>query len=96
MLARRTGDVGASRSCRGAPFGGSSQARALGSRFAEFGAVAQAHGVSPQQVTPAWMLAKSPVMVPIPGCSRPESIRDCAAAVRLRLSDAERARLDGV
>ena len=76
------------------PFGGSSQARELGSRFAEFGAVAQAHGVSPQQVTLAWMLAKSPVVVPIPGCSRPESIRDCTAAVRLRFSDAERARLD--
>jgi len=43
----------------------------------------------------AWELAKSPVVIPIPGASRPESVRDSAKAVDLRLSAEELARLDG-
>ncbi|GAA4594566.1 aldo/keto reductase [Planotetraspora phitsanulokensis] len=77
-----------------APFGGSSRAGELGSRFSAFGEVAQAHGVSPQQVCLAWMLAKAPVVIPIPGSSRPESARDSARAVDLKLSADELARLD--
>lgn len=76
------------------PFGGKSRAASLGSRFAAVAAVAAAHGVSPQRVTLAWMLARAPVVIPIPGASRPANIRDSAAAVELRLSDAELARLD--
>jgi aryl-alcohol dehydrogenase-like predicted oxidoreductase len=56
--------------------------------------VARAHGISPQQVTLAWMLAKAPVVIPIPGASRPEPIEDSARAVELTLSDEELARLD--
>jgi aryl-alcohol dehydrogenase-like predicted oxidoreductase len=76
------------------PFGGSSRAGTLGSRFAAFGEVARAHGVSPQRVCLAWMLAKSPWVVPIPGSSRPETIRDSVAAVDLTLSAAEITTLD--
>ena len=35
------------------------------------------------------MLAKSPHVIPIPGASRPESIRDSAQAPELRLTDEE-------
>ena len=52
-----------------------------------------AHGVSPQQVTLAWMLATSPVVIPIPGSSRPETARDSAAAVELELTADELQRL---
>jgi aryl-alcohol dehydrogenase-like predicted oxidoreductase len=76
------------------PLGGITKASELGSRFAPFADVANAHDVSPQQVTLAWMLAKSPIAVPIPGSSRPETIRDSAAAVDLTLSAAEIAALD--
>lgn len=76
------------------PFGGSSRAGELGSRFEAFGKVAAAHGVSPQQVCLAWMLAKSPVVVPIPGSSRPETIKDSAGASELTLTDDELASLD--
>jgi aryl-alcohol dehydrogenase-like predicted oxidoreductase len=72
-----------------APLGGSSDAAALGSRHAPFARVAQAHGVSPQQVTLAWMLALSPVVIPIPGSRRPETIRDSAAAADLVLTAQE-------
>jgi aryl-alcohol dehydrogenase-like predicted oxidoreductase len=72
-----------------APLGGSSEAGVLGSRHAAFGAVAARRGVSPQQVTLAWMLALSPVVIPIPGSTRPETIRDSAAAADLELTAAE-------
>ncbi|MFE9019509.1 aldo/keto reductase [Streptomyces sp. NPDC007808] len=64
-------------------------------RFGAFHAVAAAHGVSPQQVCLAWLSAKSPTVIPIPGASRPETIRDSAAAAGLQLSPAELALLDG-
>jgi aryl-alcohol dehydrogenase-like predicted oxidoreductase len=55
--------------------------------------VAAERGVSPQQVTLAWLLALSPVVVPIPGASRPETARDSAAAADLELATDEVARL---
>jgi aryl-alcohol dehydrogenase-like predicted oxidoreductase len=76
------------------PLGGITKAGELGSRFAAFGQVAEAHGVSPQRVTLAWMLARSEHVIPIPGASRPESITDSAQAPELALSDEELARLD--
>jgi aryl-alcohol dehydrogenase-like predicted oxidoreductase len=76
------------------PLGGSGRAGQLGGRFAPFAEVAVAHGVSPQRVCLAWMLAKSPVVIPIPGASRPETITDSVAAVDLELSADEVATLD--
>jgi aryl-alcohol dehydrogenase-like predicted oxidoreductase len=76
------------------PLGGISSAGQLGSRFGAFAEVGKAHGVSPQQVCLAWMLAKAPVVLPIPGSSRPETIRDSAKAVQLSLSAEELAGLD--
>jgi aryl-alcohol dehydrogenase-like predicted oxidoreductase len=76
------------------PLGGIGRGRDLGGRHAAFAEVAADHGVSPQQVALAWELAKAPVVIPIPGASRPESITDSAAAATLRLSDGDLARLD--
>ena len=78
------------------PFGGIRAAGRLGSRHAAFAEVAKEHGVSPYRVCLAWMLAKSPVVIPIPGSSRPETIRDSVAAADLRLTDEEFARLDAM
>jgi aryl-alcohol dehydrogenase-like predicted oxidoreductase len=75
------------------PLGGIGNADRIAG-MAEFAAVAAAHEVSPQQVTLAWMLARSPRVVPIPGSSRPETITDSAAAADLTLTPAEVARLD--
>jgi aryl-alcohol dehydrogenase-like predicted oxidoreductase len=49
-------------------------------------AAADAHGVSPQQVALAWLLSLSPVVIPIPGASRPESIEDSVRAAELELT----------
>src|SRR5580700_1113502 len=76
------------------PLGGIARAGKLGSRHAAFQQVADAHGVSPQQIALAWMLAKAPVVIPIPGASRPEFITDSAQAAGLELSTEELARLD--
>ncbi|MEU0613114.1 aldo/keto reductase [Streptomyces albogriseolus] len=76
------------------PFGGISKAGELGSAYAPFARVAQEHGVSAHQVCLAWMLAKSPVVVPIPGASRPESVQDSVRAAGLELSAEEIAELD--
>ena len=50
---------------------------------------AESHGVSPQQVVLAWLLALSPAMIPIPGSSRPETITDSARAAELSLAPEE-------
>jgi aryl-alcohol dehydrogenase-like predicted oxidoreductase len=71
------------------PLGGIGKAGDLGDRFEPFARIAATHGVSAQQVALAWMLAKSPHVVPIPGASRPESITDSAKAAELTLSDSE-------
>jgi aryl-alcohol dehydrogenase-like predicted oxidoreductase len=75
------------------PLGGIGKAADLGTHDA-FATVAAAHGVSPQQVALAWMLATAPVVLPIPGASRPETARDSATAADLQLSAEELAALD--
>ena len=75
------------------PLGGIGQAGDLGARHSAVQEIADARGVSPQQVTLAWMLALAPVVIPIPGASRPQSITDSAQAADLVLSDDEVARL---
>ncbi|HVV21131.1 MAG TPA: aldo/keto reductase [Pseudonocardiaceae bacterium] len=76
------------------PFGGITRAGDLGDKYPAFSEVAAAHGVSPQQVVLAWMLAKSDVVIPIPGSSRPETVRDSAQAGDLKLTAEELAKLD--
>ncbi|HEY3940842.1 MAG TPA: aldo/keto reductase [Acidimicrobiales bacterium] len=50
---------------------------------------AEARGLSPHQVVLAWLLARSPQMLPIPGTSSPEHLVDNVAAAAITLSDAE-------
>ena len=78
------------------PLGGIARAEAVGQRHGAFQRVADAHGVSPQQVALAWELALAPVVIPIPGASRPESIRDSVRAVELELTADELASLSDV
>jgi aryl-alcohol dehydrogenase-like predicted oxidoreductase len=49
--------------------------------------------VSPQQVTLAWLLSLSEVVVPLVGASRPETIGDSVAALELELTVAELERI---
>ncbi|MDX3110302.1 aldo/keto reductase [Nonomuraea angiospora] len=74
------------------PLGGIGRTGELSQRDA-FIEIAEARGVSPQRVCLAWELARSPVVIPIPGASRPETIVDSLAAADLELSEEELARL---
>jgi aryl-alcohol dehydrogenase-like predicted oxidoreductase len=76
------------------PLGGLGQAKELAEKHPAFAAIAQARGVSPQQVALAWELACSPVVIPIPGAKRAQSITDSAAAADLDLTPEELSALD--
>lgn len=71
------------------PFGGIKKAGDFGSDHSAFQEVADARGVTPYQVALAWHLAQAPVVVPIPGASRPESAQNSAGAADLELTDDE-------
>ncbi|WP_432523271.1 aldo/keto reductase [Kineococcus sp. SYSU DK006] len=75
------------------PLGGIKGAGGLGEEHTAFQQIADARGVSPQQVALAWELALAPVVIPIPGSSRPQSITDSARAAELTLSADEVAKL---
>ncbi|NUW42376.1 aldo/keto reductase [Nonomuraea rhodomycinica] len=77
------------------PLGGIGSAGRLGGEYEAFAKVAEGRGVSPQRVCLAWELARSPVVIPIPGASRPESVLDSVAAADLVLTTEELALLDG-
>ena len=75
------------------PLGGIRSAKDLADRHGAFQEVADETGASVHQVALAWELALAPVVIPIPGASRPESIRDSAAAAELELTAEQIARL---
>ncbi len=52
-------------------------------------AAAAHHHVKPAQIAIAWLLARSPVMLPIPGTSRPEHLEENWAARSIQLTPKE-------
>ena len=50
--------------------------------------------MSQQQIALAWELAQAPVVIPIPGASRPASITDSVRATEVILAPDELALLD--
>ena len=51
--------------------------------------IAEAHGASPTQIALAWLLRRSPIMLPIPGTSSIEHLEQNVAAASLRLTEGE-------
>jgi pyridoxine 4-dehydrogenase len=58
--------------------------------------IAQAHGAGPTQIALAWLLRRSPIMLPIPGTSSTEHLEQNVAAASLRLAEKEYEELSGV
>jgi len=56
--------------------------------------IAQRAGATPGQVALAWLLHRSPVMLPIPGTSKVAHLEENTAAAELRLSEEDLATLD--
>lgn len=51
--------------------------------------IAKAHGAAPSQIALAWVLKRSPVMLPIPGTSKVKHLEENVAAVNIELTDDE-------
>jgi pyridoxine 4-dehydrogenase len=58
--------------------------------------IAEAHRASPTQVALAWLLRRSPIVLPIPGTSSIEHLEQNVAAASLRLTDEDYRKLSGV
>jgi pyridoxine 4-dehydrogenase len=58
------------------------------------GAIAKAHNASVYQVALAWLLQRSPVMLPIPGTSKIAHLEETVAAAKLKLTPDEWKRID--
>lgn len=73
------------------PLGGSKKVnRITQGEVGAFVEVAREKDVSPESLVLAWLLAYSPVIIPIPGATRAESIRDSVSAVEISLTSDER------
>jgi aryl-alcohol dehydrogenase-like predicted oxidoreductase len=70
------------------PFGGASGAKSL-ARVGSLAEEARKRGMSAHRLVLAWLLAKAPVVIPIPGARRVESIVDSAQAAEVTLSAAD-------
>lgn len=59
-------------------------------------AILEKHNASGSQIALAWLLKRSPVMLPIPGTGKVKHLEDNVAAAGLTLSDEDFATLDGI
>jgi pyridoxine 4-dehydrogenase len=59
-------------------------------------AIAHAHKASPGQIALAWLLQRSPVMLPIPGTGKVKHLEENVAAVNITLTDAQFADLNAL
>ena len=57
--------------------------------------IAKKHGATPGQIALAWLLQRSPVMLPIPGTSRVVHLEENTAAAGIQLSEEEMRELEG-
>ncbi len=51
--------------------------------------IAERHDATPAQIAIAWLLQRSPAMLPIPGTASIEHLEENVAAARIELSDDE-------
>jgi pyridoxine 4-dehydrogenase len=58
--------------------------------------IAKRHNASPSQIALAWLLRRSPVMLPIPGTGKVKHLEENVAAVGITLSDADVAELSAL
>ena len=62
---------------------------ALGKPQPALAAAAEKHRATPAQIAIAWLLARSPVMLPIPGTSSPEHLEENWNARKIALTKDE-------
>ncbi len=75
------------------PLGGAAQAGEVGSRYSDFAAVATEVGATAQEVVLAWLLALTPVMIPIPGATKTTTVDSIIRSTELKLTSVQVERL---
>ena len=75
------------------PLGGSDNAKDLDSQFSEFAVVAAEHESTAQEITLAWLLKLSPVVIPIPGATKPVTVDSIVRSLSIDLTDSQFERL---
>ena len=75
------------------PLGGAAQAGEVGSRYSDFASVATEVGATAQEVALAWLLALTPVMIPIPGATKTATVDSITRSTELKLTSAQVERL---
>ena len=75
------------------PLGGAAQAGEVGSRYSDFASVATEVGATAQEVALAWLLALTPVMIPIPGATKTATVDSIIRSTELKLTSAQVERL---
>jgi len=75
------------------PLGNGALAEAAGTALA---AVAARHGATPGQIALAWLLHRSPVLLPTPGTSSPAHLDENLAAAGIALTEGDMAQLDAL
>ncbi|HBJ72390.1 MAG TPA: aldo/keto reductase [Actinobacteria bacterium] len=76
------------------PLGGSNEASEVGSKYKDFAEVGAEVGATAQETTLAWLLAMSPVVIPIPGATKPATVDSIVKSATVELSAVQQARLD--
>ena len=71
------------------PYAGGKMLKADHPTASALGGIASRHGVTIPQLSLAWLLQRSPVMLPIPGTSKVAHLEENVAAVKIKLSDEE-------
>ncbi len=71
-------------------------AGALAREGSALDSIARAHKASPSQIALAWLLKRSPVMLPIPGTDKVAHLEENVGAAAITLTDEEFATLDRV
>lgn len=66
----------------------------LAKRGSLLDSIARSHGAAPSQIALAWVLKRSPVMLPIPGTSKVRHLEENVAAANIELTDDEFEQLD--
>lgn len=75
------------------PLGGTDDSRAIGSRFGAIAEIADAHAATPQEIALAWLIAISPVMIPIPGATTPQTVESIVRSASIVLTADEVAQI---
>ena len=75
------------------PLGGAAQAGEVGSRYSDFASVATEVGATAQEVVLAWLLALTPVMIPIPGATKLATVDSIVRSSALMLTSEQVDRL---